>query len=471
MRVVIHADASASIGAGHVVRCLALAAALRQLGADAVLASDALLESLARRAEEMGVPRSTRSAAPPDPDRLVIDGYHIDAELRAALAHEHVPRVIIDDLGVDHAGASMVLNQNLFARPGIPPVPADAEGLAGPTYALLGREFLDVAPERPQPPVAERVLVTMGGADPGDATSIAVEALSRLEPRPRVRVIVGAAHPSPAAVEGAADAAGFESLRDVPSLAPHLAWCDLVISGCGSSVLQAARLGRPVVGVVLADNQRRVADAVEDEALGVVAGEHPTLEPVTLLNAVEALRQDQPRRLQIAETGPRIVDGKGSDRAARAVLSGPVRLRPATMEDADLLLSWRNDPAARRASFDTATVDRAGHLAWLAERLPSPSHRIWIGAVAGDPIGSVRFSIEGHRATISVVLSPRHRGAGLGTRLIATASARLFGEHRVSVIEALMRPGNAASSAAFRLAGYRPVASEADRTIMRLTMG
>jgi len=472
MHVVVHADASREIGAGHVIRSLALASALRDLGAEVTLASDELLDGLRRRAIALGVAVVPREDAPRRPDWIVADGYHLDRARRDALAERAVPRLVVDDLGGDVADAALALNQNLGVGPHV--VAAGVELLAGPGYSLLAPEYATAQPTRAQPRRVERVLVTMGGADPNDATALAVEALRRaVAPAPQVRVILGPGHPSTERVERAARAAGFDVERNVASLAPHLAWADMVVSGCGTSVLECARLGRPLVGIVLADNQRGVARALAREGLGVVAGPHPGLTEDELGALVTTLAEDEATRTTMAAIGPGLVDGGGASRVARAMASGPMTLRDAALEDADRLLAWRNDPDARRASLHRGTIEPEEHLGWLRERLADPRHRIWIGLLGDAPVGVVRFALGDEVATISVALAADRRGAGLGSRLIAAGCARLAATGEARTVEALIRPDNEPSLAAFRVAGFRPDTTSSvrpDALVLRLAL-
>ena len=465
MRVVIHADASTEIGAGHVVRSLALAAALRELGARVVLASDQLPTSFAERALRVGIDVVDRRMAPRDPDWVVVDGYHLAELTPSAIADPGVNRALIVDSG-DVRNAAMIVDPNL----GVDALgsPSDPERLAGPAYALLRAEFVESRAERGQPEIADRVLVTLGGADPRDATRLVVAALAEVDPRPQVRVVIGAGHPAPDQVERAARAAGFDAIRDVPSMAPHLAWADLVVSGCGSGVLEAARLGRPLLGIVLADNQRRVAAAVLKERIGFILGEHPGVTVEDVREGLGTLRMDRNTRDLIAGHGPDLVDGRGALRVARALTTGPLSLRAATLDDADRLLEWRNDRSSREASFDPRPIDTSTHLSWLEDRLSSSSHHMWIGELAGEPIGVVRFAIEDAVATVSIALDPDRRGHGLGTRLISTGCARLGAIDGEITFEALIRRANGASQRAFQHAGFQVESVEPDRLRMHL---
>ena len=65
-------------------------------------------------------------------------------------------------------------------------------------------------------------------------------------------------------------------------------------------------------------------------------------------------------------------------------------LRPATTEDADILLEWRNDPETRIASHNTAEVQRNDHISWLSRTLGNPERRLYVAEEDGDPVGTVR---------------------------------------------------------------------------------
>ena len=472
MRVVIHADASPEIGTGHVVRSLSLAAALRESGAQVTLASDEMVDTVRPRVTTLGVELVRREGQALPADWVVFDGSHIDPSMRATLTPPGARALVIDDLGSDLEGATLALNQNLYATPAGPTRPGpEGELLAGPTYALLRPEFADLGPERQQPPVAQRVLVTMGGSDPNDATTAVVGSLSTRRQLAHVRVIIGAEHPSAASVERLAVGAGYEVVRDAPSLAPHLAWADMVISACGSTVLEVARAGRPMIGIVLAENQLRVADSVEREGIGAVAGSHPGLSRALFLRAFESMRADRESRIKAAAIGRITVDGRGASRVARTMETGPLRLRPATMDDGTLLLRWRNEPSVRDASFDSRPIDHRTHVAWLASQFASPAARIWIGMLDGVAIGAVRVALESSAATISVVLGADDRSRGIGTRLISMGCTRLAAEGSAYTVDAWIRPANAASLIAFRRAGFRPFGTgQEDRVLYRIVL-
>lgn len=144
-------------------------------------------------------------------------------------------------------------------------------------------------------------------------------------------------------------------------------------------------------------------------------------------------------------------------------LTDTVALRRATNADADLLLDWANDPATRAASFRPGRIDPATHGRWLAERVASPTTRLFIGLVDGVPIGQVRLEgdADGY-AEVGIAVAPERRGAGIGPHLLAAglAAGRRDADLHVVRFVARVRPENGASVRLFEGAGFRLLGRE-----------
>jgi RimJ/RimL family protein N-acetyltransferase len=134
----------------------------------------------------------------------------------------------------------------------------------------------------------------------------------------------------------------------------------------------------------------------------------------------------------------------------------PVRLRPATDEDVDLVFAWANDPATRAASFRSGEIPYEEHVAWFEAQLARTDRNPRIAELGGAPVGFIRLDRSDAReglCIISVNLAPTARGRGLGAQALAAATheaARLG----FDTIHALLRPENEASARAFQSAGY-----------------
>lgn len=145
-------------------------------------------------------------------------------------------------------------------------------------------------------------------------------------------------------------------------------------------------------------------------------------------------------------------------------MTATVSLRPATAEDAALLLAWANDPGTRAASRRHDPIVAADHHRWLERRLASPDDtRIWIGEADGLPIGVVRFERRAHDAfEVSIAVAPKARGRGLAGPLLqagVSAAREAFGA--VTVLADIL-PGNDASVRLFTAAGFSPIPTTHD---------
>ena len=192
MHIALRADAGSGIGVGHVMRSTTLGEGLIAAGARVTLCSHGLPPALAERAASRGI---ELREAPADADAAVgelaglaadlicLDGYHL-RPLLAALAAAKLPApvaVIDDNAELAHPPVALVLNQNLHATDALYEGRlGDAAALhLGCRYALIRSELRAAAgaaglPRSPQPR-AERLLVSLGGADPANQREVAAE--------------------------------------------------------------------------------------------------------------------------------------------------------------------------------------------------------------------------------------------------------------------------------------------------------
>jgi UDP-2,4-diacetamido-2,4,6-trideoxy-beta-L-altropyranose hydrolase len=140
-----------------------------------------------------------------------------------------------------------------------------------------------------------------------------------------------------------------------------------------------------------------------------------------------------------------------------------ITVRPATADDAALLLDWANDPATRAAGFHRDAIDAATHRRWLAARLASRTSRLYVGLADERPIGQVR--LEGGpdgRVEVGISVAPEARGRGAGHDLLRAGldAGRADPDLRASVFVARIRPDNGASIALFTGSGFLFIGSE-----------
>lgn len=323
--VLFRADDGPGIGAGHLMRCRALAEAVEAAGgrahllahADSPLHRDWRAEGA--RVETHGLligsgqdmDATLKFARAVEADWLVADGYAFDVAWLEALARQH-RLLYLDDLGARDAAAALVLNQNAGAEERYRTTYTRARrALLGVEWFLLGCAWQAVTP-RPEP---GRLLVTLGGDD-RDNLTLAL-----------MRVLLADGRAFHADVVCSAPEAGFQAAWELASacpdrftlhrvpidLAPLMARASVAVCGGGVTPLEAASLGVPLVIKVLADNQAPGAQALASAGAAlVVAGESEGVTGVAGL-ALGLLADDDARAV-LAERAHALVDGKGAAR-------------------------------------------------------------------------------------------------------------------------------------------------------------
>ena len=328
------------MGSGHVMRCLALAQAWGGRGGPVWFLSRCNNATLQQRIQAAGaefLSLSPDASVPLDIQStltllaelkaayVVLDGYDFDSDYQRAVRAGGCRLLVIDDtVRLTHYDADILLNQNLGAAELKYDCNSDAVVLLGPEYALLRSEFifwrsrLHTVPE-----TARKILVTLGGSDPDNVTLNVIEALRRLETtRLQIRVVAGPANPH---IEELRDAAAafpgrLELLSAVSDMAPLMAWADLAITAAGGTCWELACLGLPAVSLVVAENQRGIAEELGTAGVVFNLGWHAEVSAERLANTVDGLLFSSFRRLRMSQKGRALVDGKGAERVVSALL-------------------------------------------------------------------------------------------------------------------------------------------------------
>jgi UDP-2,4-diacetamido-2,4,6-trideoxy-beta-L-altropyranose hydrolase len=323
------------------MRCLALAQAW-QAEVGSVCFVGRLTPALTERFESEGVTVQSPGAEPGTPEEaaetarragekgaswVVVDGYHFGGQYQRRLREEGWRVLFIDDYGhADRYEADLVLNQNIDAEPALYRNTAkDTELLLGPRFALLRKEFWPWRESRRTPqPEANRVLVTLGGADPDNCTEMVVRALGRLDRENlSCTVVIGGSNPNESSITATTERTDVSvDLRsDVDDMASLMAEHDVAVSAGGSTCWELAFMGIPNVILVLADNQRGIAEGLEEAGTAENLGWHEEIGREEIPNQIETLLQNDAQRLRMARRAQELVDGKGAERVLGKMLS------------------------------------------------------------------------------------------------------------------------------------------------------
>ena len=320
--IIFRPEAGPLIGAGHAMRCLAVAQALGALGVETALAMDAAARAAVPRLAGSGIP--LLGPEPRPCAAVVMDGYGFTAaDERAWTAAGAKVAVFEDAPGRDHA-CDLLIDPAPGRRVGdYGPFAPGARLLLGADYAPLARAFVEARPRalsrHAAPGPVRRVLVSTGLTDAGDIAEKALIALRTFAAIEAIDLAVGAAAPSLPALEAAAAADPRVRLHlDAGHVAQLMTDADLCVGAAGIASWERCALGLPSVVVIAAANQAANAAALTAAGAALVVGEAEAMRPETLAGSIAALEAPAVRAA-IARAAMALVDGGGAMRIARVL--------------------------------------------------------------------------------------------------------------------------------------------------------
>lgn len=359
LRVAFRADASVTIGSGHVMRCLTLAEALRAKGAECLFLCRRhpghLLEVIARQGHRVltlpapvatvgkgphadwlgatwqddaadSLEALTKATGGKAVDWMIVDHYALASGWERHLRPGCRRILVLDDLANRPHDCDLLLDQALGRRPDdyATRLAPGVRVLTGPQHVLLRPEFAarraeSLTARRHRPP--RHVLVAMGGMDPDNSLGAIVRALSALPQTPGLRVslvISGAAPHLPALRAMVATApVPVRLCVDHRDMAGLMVEADVAISASGLTAYELACMGLPMLLLPMSPIQASVARE---------------LSAITLAQPVEGWQDDTERlvglalsalltRLETGENHPAAdaFDGKGVERLLGAM--------------------------------------------------------------------------------------------------------------------------------------------------------
>lgn len=333
MELLLRADASESIGTGHVMRSLALAQAWIREGGTATFAMSCCPQSLCERLRCEGVQiksvlaerasladalETAQSAHESGARWVVLDGHDFDVSYQATLRETGLRALVVDDEArAEHFAADLVLNHNVYATPELyAHKSGDARLALGGRYALLRNEF-DVWRlwRREIQKRARRILITTGGYDPGNAALQVLRGIDRLaDDSLELQVVVGSAAFHCEQLEREAAERGARVLHHARNMPELMAWADIAIATAGSTCWEMAFMGTPTLTLVIADNQEKIASCLSARRAAQSLGRADQFDPDQFAAKLSRLIEDEVERTTLSRAGRRLIDGRGAAR-------------------------------------------------------------------------------------------------------------------------------------------------------------
>lgn len=380
--VVIRADANSKIGMGHVMRCLSVADALLKRGEEVlfVTADDTPVPLLTKK----GIPYRVlhtdyadmeaelpelwevlrelpQGAESPDATlaqkntSILVDSYYVTEKYLAALK-KRITTIYMDDIYAFSYPVDMLINYNIYGEEmgyekdaafadtklllGANYVPLREEFSAGAGYAQsrkeLSAETENVTPAEDRlHQTAEQgrtadggILITTGGSDSFNlAGQLLMEAMKYDALKEKeYHVVSGSLNPHIGELQALAQK--HENIHihcNVTNMAELMAESEVALSAGGSTLYELCAVGVPVIAFSFAENQERLVQTFVKRGIAQYGGNYRTDGNKMIQNTIaglETLLEDENLRTEYREKARTLVDGKGADRIAEAIISG-----------------------------------------------------------------------------------------------------------------------------------------------------
>jgi UDP-2,4-diacetamido-2,4,6-trideoxy-beta-L-altropyranose hydrolase len=350
------------IGTGHVMRCLTLADAMRDQGAQCTFVCRPhpghLLELVAQcghKALALGEPQENFNG-PTNPDHaawlgtswaddveqtmhalvgqtvdwLVVDHYALDARWEEALRPQAKRIMVIDDLADRPHACDILLDQNLgrSAQDYGGLLKGKPTTLIGPQFALLRPEFAALRSKslarRQSNLQLSRLLITMGGVDKENATGQVLAALQscNLPADLRVTVVMGPCAPWLSQVQAQATQMPWQTevLVAVSNMAQIMAENDLAIGAAGGTAWERCCLGLPSLVLVLAKNQLPGAVALQKAGAAVAIESQQQI--TGFMEPLQAATFAKEVLTKLSKAAAAVTDGEGYQQIVKYLLEG-----------------------------------------------------------------------------------------------------------------------------------------------------
>ena len=367
--VVIRADANSKIGMGHVMRCLSVADALLKRGEEVlfVTADDTpvpllikkgipyrvlhtdyadmeaelpkLWNALSELPQGPGVPEA---ALPQRNTFILVDSYYVTEKYLAALK-KRITTIYMDDIYAFSYPVDMLINYNIYGEEmgyekdaafadtklllGANYVPLREEFSAEAGYGQSRKEFLEGV-ENVTPAADGGILITTGGSDSFNlAGQLLMEAMKYDALKEKeYHVVSGSLNPHIGELQALAQK--HENIHihcNVTNMAELMAESEVALSAGGSTLYELCAVGVPVIAFSFAENQERLVQTFVKRGIAQYGGNYRTDGNKMIQNTIaglETLLEDKNLRTEYRKKARTLVDGKGADRIAEAIISG-----------------------------------------------------------------------------------------------------------------------------------------------------
>jgi len=446
LQILVRADASPSIGGGHIIRMLALCDEFKLRGAKINFAcsketldtvrdlsnktySVTLIPDEKNKDKEL---EFLEKEFGKDTDLLIIDHYQWNESVEKHCKKWAGQIFVVDDMANNKRECDYLLNSSLgwnkkhYSRL----VPSTCKLFLGPSYALLSSSIrirrMNSKMKQTSNINFSRIVVSMGLTDPENMTFGIVDALIKKNMKYDVDVIVGRKLKKLNELKKLIDnsIAKINLYIEPDNYIDILSSATLVIGAAGNSSWERSCLGLPSIIIAVAENQEHQAKMIEASGAGKYLGVPSGNSFEKIVNISLDYLSDTNKLNEIRNKALSLCDGLGAARIASELTSKikatdlkDVSLRPATYEDGEQMYVWQKDHSTRKYARNQSAPTREEHFSWFSKKMADPYSLLNLILYDNDPVGVLRLDLMDKHSReiyeISINIDAGFRGLGI----------------------------------------------------------
>lgn len=344
-KILIRADSSATIGLGHLKRCVRLAKIFLKKGCEPVFLlpedSDSALKTIKENdlsfclfpkqenylSEIEYYPCGTRN--------IIVDLTNIKTLKQPKLLLDYLTRltnegyyiIFIDGLfdesfhKLNMPYVPIVIQPYLGAERDVRPTCCNV-WLAGGGYTILGEEY-SFLKQRMQRRKTQNIIVTFGGADPQGITHLVLQSLTHKKFNFSARVVLG-----PYFNEDLKNQiystierdSRFKIIENCIDLIPHYQWADIAIGGSGTSRFEFAATGLPSIFAAIYRFHEKLSSEFSTYGFSRYLGYYEDIPTASWAEEAIYLMQNNILQQSMTDSAYRWIDRNGADSLVNSIL-------------------------------------------------------------------------------------------------------------------------------------------------------
>lgn len=335
-KFIIRADGNAEIGAGHIMRCLALAIAIRDSGTECIFVTSddsfsdiisfnnfqhiVLWTKFYELEQELDEYYSVYCSF--NPDLFIVDSYYVTQ--RYLIKLKKIGKVAyLDDIKAFPYDVDILINYNIFAKEYQYKEIYNKQGIMlpemilGVEYTPLRKEFQGIEFPSISSDV-KNIFFSVGGGDPDRIALNFVKAIvdkkNELE-KYIFHLVLGSFEPDIDEIKQiVVDYEWIVVHENVKRMSVVMRNCELAVSAAGSTLYELCACGIPTITFVLENNQIMGAETMLKNEMMIYAGDYRTSKNFfeNLIQCIINLCSDRKKRIKLSKNAKLIVDGNGA---------------------------------------------------------------------------------------------------------------------------------------------------------------